>query len=222
MAGKYRLRGGAGGADLRRGYAWARARLGVGAGRSGPAALRAHRGDAGPIRAGAGQGVVAAVAESVGVGVGGDLARGHAAGADHQSSGLAGKTEEIGGGSVVYEWRERIDDVVAAPEGMPTLDGKARRRGWRCHTGPRRWYDLTVYLGLDRDNWLIVVWECQVWDGTAYVDQMRSSSRPYGWKPAAVTGGKFAREAAMRALTLREVTGYSSWGSVLPGVGGRG
>lgn len=119
---------------------------------------------------------------------------------------------------MLREWREWVDDVVVAPDGMVTLDGKVRRRTWRCETRPSRQYDLTVYLGVDQDDFLIVMWECEVSSMERRTDRMSSRCALYGWKPAPVTGARFAREAAMRTMTPLEVTGYTAWGSVLPGI----
>lgn len=118
---------------------------------------------------------------------------------------------------MLREWRECRDDIVEAPLSMPTVEGKVRRRTWRCATSATRWYDLTVHLGIDSDQFLVVVWECEVWDRDLLTDHMRSRYQQYGWKPTPVSGGKFAREMAMRTLTPLEVTGYTSWGGVLPG-----
>lgn len=118
---------------------------------------------------------------------------------------------------MLSEWRECRDDIVVAPEGMVTGDGKARRRTWRCETSPSRRYELTAYLGLDHDDFLVVVWECEVWVGVQRTDHMRTSCQYYGWKPARVAGGKFAREAAMRALSPLEVSSHAAWGGALPG-----
>lgn len=110
-------------------------------------------------------------------------------------------------------WLETVDDVVVAPEGM-AVAGRVRRRTWKSQVAPRRWYELTCYLGRDADTGIpLVRWDCEVWDEGQPMDQMTSGVRAYGYRPTP----DVMVNRMMQLISPSEVTGYSVWGCLMVG-----
>lgn len=108
-------------------------------------------------------------------------------------------------------WLEKVDDVVDPPADLPT-QGKVRRRRWRSQAGPRRWFELTFYLGPEVETGIaLCYWEAEVWDCGQPMERMTSGVRTY----QRVLHPGVAAEGMSRLVTPTEVATYAVWGELM-------